>query len=85
MIPELSWNRVDERHLRAESEFGPLWIRLDRSGEVSGLYTCFGETSKWCPESEEEGTLNGAKVIAELLLAGARAAREIENRVQFVG
>ena len=85
MKADLKWTQVDKIHRRADSEFGPLWIRLDRAGKVSGIYTCFGETSKWIPESEEETSLRGAEVIAELLLAGARAAREIESGVQFVG
>lgn len=78
----LRWTKVDNVHRRADSEFGPLWIRLDRAGKVTSIYTCFGETSKWCPESEEETTLSGAEVIAELLLAGARAAREIRKIVE---
>lgn len=79
MKAELNWIKTDERHHSAETEFGTAWIRTDRTGKVSGIYLCGGETSKWVPESEEEATLSGAKLIVDLLLAGARAAREISR------
>lgn len=77
MKAEINWTQTDERHHRAETEFGTAWIRTDRAGRVSGIYLCGVETQKWVPESEEEETLSGAKVIVELLLSGTRAAREI--------
>jgi hypothetical protein len=75
----ISWEPVQDRHCKGHCELGDLWIRLDREGKVSGIYTLFGETQKWCPESEEEETLSGAKVISELLLAGEIAARKIQK------
>jgi hypothetical protein len=76
-MEKISWDPVQDRHCHGHCELGDLWIRLDRAGRVSGIYTLFGETQKWCPESEEEETLVGAKVICELLLAGETAARQI--------
>lgn len=78
-MEKISWEPVQDRHCRGRCELGNLWIRLDRAGKVSGIYTQFGETQKWCPESEEEETLAGAKIICELLLAGETAARKIEQ------
>jgi hypothetical protein len=76
-MEKISWEPVKDRHCQGRCELGDLWIRLDREGKVSGIYTLFGETKKWVPESEEEETLSGAKVICELLLAGETAARQI--------
>lgn len=82
MESPITWEPVQDRHCRGRCELGELWIRLDRAGKVSGIYTLFGETQKWVPESEEEETLSGAKVICELLLAGETAARKIEKIIR---
>lgn len=81
-MQQVVWEPVIDRHCLGKSPLGRVWLRLDREGRVTGIYTCFGETRKWVPESEEEGTLAGAKVICELLLAGETAARKISKNIQ---
>lgn len=64
----ISWEPIIERHVRGNCKRGKLWIRLDQDGQVSSLYTLFGETVKYLPETEEELELDAMKIRAELIL-----------------
>ena len=62
------WDKIEERHQRGRCERGPLWLRLDRDGQVTGLYTLFGTTTKYVPETEEELRPEAMRIRAELIL-----------------
>ena len=38
-MEKISWEPVKDRHCQGRCELGDLWIRLDREGKVSGIYT----------------------------------------------
>jgi hypothetical protein len=62
------WDSVVDRHLKGTCSRGDVWIRLDREGKVSGLYTLFGETVKRVPEDEAELDLEVMKLRAEYII-----------------
>lgn len=76
----IQWDPVKERHVRGRCLEGEWWIRLDRNRVPIGVYKTFGETEKWVPATDEERTLAGAKLLAEiqydLLLEARRLAKK---------
>lgn len=76
----IQWDPVKERHVRGQCPDGEWWIRLDRNQVPIGVYKTFGETEKWMPMTDEERTLAGAKLLAEiqygLLLEARRLAKK---------
>ena len=80
----IKWSGLRDRHCEAETSLGKIWIRLDRAGLVTGIYTRFGELEKWVPAPIQMGdspweqlTLEDGKVQAEFLLAAAKAAKDL--------
>jgi hypothetical protein len=73
----ISWEPLKEGHCRGQCSRGRVWIRLDREGRVSGLYTLFGETVKYVPETEEELGLEAMQLRAEIVLAHHDWAEEL--------
>ena len=68
MNKEIEWGPLIDKHCRGKSIFGDIWIRTDKNGKVTSLYTMWPEAEKYVPESEEEETLEGAKIIAAILV-----------------
>jgi hypothetical protein len=64
----IEWSEIKDRHVKGICPRGKLWIRLDREGQVLGLYTLFGTTVKYVPETEEELGLEAMQIRAELIL-----------------
>lgn len=64
----IEWGPILERHIRGRCHRGEVWIRVSREGTVTGLYTMFGETVKYIPETEEETGIVAMKIRAELIL-----------------
>lgn len=64
----ITWGNVQDRHCMGNSILGKLWVRLNKENKVSGLYTMWGETFKWVPNTKEEETLDGTKIVASLML-----------------
>lgn len=64
----IEWESLIERHVRGTCSRGTLWIRLDPQGQVAALYTLFKSTTKYLPESDEELSLPGMQLRAELIL-----------------
>lgn len=73
----IRWEPIVERHVKGTCKRGDLWIRLDREGKVHGLYTLFGETVKYVPETEEELGLAAMKIRAELILENYDLAEKL--------
>jgi len=69
----IQWEELRSRHVRGHSEFGPLWIRLNREGKPTGIYTMFGSTRKFVPE--EEYTIEDCKTVARLAVEDEWLAR----------
>lgn len=64
----INWEPVRDRHCMGNSILGKVWIRLNKEDKVTGLYTMWDNTFKWVPETEEEETLDGTKIVASLML-----------------
>jgi hypothetical protein len=73
----IEWEPIIERHCAGLCSRGRVWIRLDREGKVSGLYTLFGSTVKYVPESDEELDLAAMQIRAEIILAHHDWAEEL--------
>lgn len=66
--PRIVWAVLADRHQKGETELGPVWIRTDRAGSVTGVYTLFGRTKKLVPKPGESWTVDDAHVVAEIEL-----------------
>lgn len=77
---ELKWSSLRDRHCETDSSLGRIWIRLDRSDQVTGIYTKFGEIQKWVPDPGESLTLEDGKIQAEFLIAAAKAAKLLSEK-----
>ena len=78
---EIQWKNKKEIFVEGSCERGKLWIRLSKEGKVNALYTCFGETQKILPETEEEETVKGMKLRADLHLALLAHAEDISAKL----
>jgi len=72
----IGWSAVRDRHASGNTELGKVWLRTDRAGLVTGVYTLFGRTRKYVPKPEESWTVEDGKAVAELALEDAIAFRE---------
>lgn len=72
--PAILWAVLADRHQKGETKLGPVWLRTDRSGSVTGVYTMFGRTKKLVPKPDESWTVDDAHVVAEI---------ELEAELQF--
>lgn len=64
----INWESLQERHVRGTCKRGYLWIRVGRDGNVTALYTMFGEAVKYVPETEEETGIAAMKIRADIIL-----------------
>ena len=60
-------SEVQDRHMEGSTPFGKVYIRLDREGNVTGMYTLFGSTKKYMPEEEWMEDLVGAQLYLETI------------------
>ena len=74
--PKILWAVLADRHQRGTTELGPVWIRTDRTGSVTGVYTLFGWTKKLVPKPDETWTVDDAHIVAEIELAAELQFRE---------
>ena len=77
----ITWKDKKEIFVEGQCERGKLFIRLSKDGKVNALYTIFGETQKILPETEEEETIDGMKLRADLHLALLAHAEEISSKL----
>ena len=62
----ISWDKIQDRDVRGTSPLGPVWIRLDKKGKVTGMYTIFDtNTEKYILDEEWKGDLGAAKLVLE--------------------
>lgn len=64
----IEWEAFKDKHCLGHTEFGKVWVRTDKDNKVTGLYTMWGETNKIVPTTEEEETLDGIKIVAQILV-----------------
>jgi hypothetical protein len=65
----IKWSKTRDRHQEGRWSRGQTWIRQDREGQVTGIYwRTEGVTHKRIPESEEERTPAGARLILQILV-----------------
>jgi len=74
----ISWEPLQERHVRGTCKRGVVWIRLNREDKVTGIYTIFDVLEKLVPKTERDETLAGAKLWAEDTLQLMDWAEELE-------
>ena len=70
------WEGQRDRHIKGTCEFGQLWIRLDREGKPTGIYTMFGQTRKFVPETDY--TIEDSKTVAALAIEDEKLKRLME-------
>ena len=64
----VKWDsKVEDRHMKGTTPFGPVFIRLDREGNITSMYTLFGTTEKHMPDEEWMQDLEGAQLRLEIL------------------
>lgn len=57
----IAWGVLKDKILLGLTSFGKVYIKMDRENKVTGLYTMFGETEKFVPDSENQVNLESAK------------------------
>ena len=70
----INWTPLRDRHSSGETELGKVWLRTDRTGQVTGVYTLFGKTKKLVPGTDEQWTVADGQTVAEL---------ELEEEIKF--
>lgn len=65
----ISWGQMRDNHLMGMTPLGKVFIRLGRSGKVSGMYTIFDDgVEKFVPQNEEEeGLVLAKKVLFDIV------------------
>jgi hypothetical protein len=56
---------IVDRHMEGTTPFGPVYIRFNRAGKTSAMYTLFGSTHKYIPDEEWMQDLEGAQLKLE--------------------
>lgn len=65
----IEWEPFNEKHCLGYSELGKVWIRTNRDNKVTGLYFMWSDgVNKIVPNTEEEETLAGIKILAEIMI-----------------
>lgn len=76
--PKIKWNEIKDRHLLGETELGKVWVRTDKTGQVTGAYLMFGRTIKLVPKLNEQWDLETGKLAVQIELEA-----ELRFRHQF--
>lgn len=62
----IKWDdKVEDRHMKGTSPFGPVYIRFNRAGVATAMYTLFGSTVKYMPDEKWMQDLEGAQLKLE--------------------
>lgn len=65
----INWGELKDNHLSGTTPLGKVFIRLNRSSRVGGMYTMFGEVEKFVPQNETQENLDSAKeVMSKIVL-----------------
>lgn len=73
----IKWDKkIEDRHMKGTTPFGPVFIRFDRAGVATAMYTLFGSTKKYIPDEEWMQDLEGAQLQLEILTSETKSTRE---------
>lgn len=73
------WTGLRDKHASCQTELGSMWIRTNTDGNVTGVYTLFGQTVKHVPGPDETWSVEDGKLIAELALEMEKILRNQSN------
>lgn len=59
----IQWGNVIDNHILGLTPLGKIFIRTNRDGKVTGMYTMFGEVEKFVPQDESQEKIDSAKEI----------------------
>ena len=76
----IDWKKVEDRHCEGITPLGSVWIRLDKKGKVTGMYTMFGNTNKLVPTEPWMSDLTGAQLELERYYGVTVYARKLAKQ-----
>ena len=80
---EIQWAPIVERHAKGTCERGLLWLRVNAAGQVTALYTLFGDKVKYLPEDEHELNPDVMKLRAEYILENEKLVDRLVSLNKF--
>lgn len=72
----INWNPIKDRHIEAMTPLGKMFIRVNKEGKVTSMYTMFGSTEKIVPDEEILEEVIGAQLKLEEVYYGVKKYRE---------
>ena len=73
----VKWDKkIEDRHMKGITPFGPVFIRFDREGNATAMYTLFGSTKKYIPDEEWMQDLEGAQLQLEIITSETKSTRD---------
>jgi hypothetical protein len=73
----IKWNdKVEDRHMEGRTEFGKVFVRLNREGKATAMYTLFGSTKKYIPDEKWMEDLEGAQLKLEDIVYRTKNTRD---------
>lgn len=80
----IKWGELKDNHLSGITPLGKVFIRLGRSGKVSGMYTMFDDIEKFVPQNEEEECLTTAKkVLSDIVKNKIEQSILLKKEIKF--
>jgi hypothetical protein len=65
----VEWNKkIEDNHMQGKTNFGLVYIRFNRAGKATAMYTLFGSTKKYIPDEEWMEDLEGAQLELERIV-----------------
>jgi len=73
----VKWDsKIEDRHMKGTTPFGPVFIRFGRDGKATAMYTLFGSTEKYIPDEEWMQDLEGAQLKLEEIISDTARLRK---------
>lgn len=73
---------ITDRHAEGSTPFGKVFIRFNREGEASCMYTLFGSTKKYMADEKWMQDLEGAQLFLETICEQEKNTRELINKLR---
>lgn len=78
----VTWKEELDRHVEGLTPFGKVFIRFNKEGKVTGMYTLFGHTKKYMADEKWMQDLEGAQLFLETLCEKEKNTRELINKLR---